>query len=684
MEAAAGPGGHALANNRYSADVVAISRAADLAGLPPLPADNALPRWLEERAGVAVTDLRSRWRLGVDIDTPLDLIVLRDPAARGLLATAPLIGERLAALADVMSNRRAELLVAGRVSATTLKWLERGVACRVRALVEERGLRAASRLAQSGAVTAARPPRSILGELLDRDGPESLAARVARLADAAVVDTRVLMATSTTARTATSGRATDSAWPGAEDRFASDLLLPASIADPWLRAAHRFGRRGPLRPPDPSRRPHAGQRRTPPARGASSCGGPMTPERRPPATERRRRPTPRSPSEPSAEGAGRSAELAALIRAEIESSPDRRITFARYMERALYEPGPRLLPRRRRPPHRRRRLPDRARDARHLRLDRRPPDRGDVGGAGSPAAVRPDRVRRRIGHAGALDPRRAAPPRRRSASCSTPIRYEPVESNPNRLADLRRQVRKGRPDLRAPGSRAGSLLPDRGRAVPVTGVILANEFLDALPVHRVVVRGGKLLELFVTWNAGGGDGGGPGGGGFAEVAAEPSTPELAARLADDGVEPAEGQVAEICLGLGPVARASRRPASPAASCWPSTTATTPPSCTALAASPARCSGIAAIASETDPFAAPGQIDLTAHVDFTAVRALAARRGFRTVSLDHAVGVPRRRRPGGRAARPPGLAGPDPRRLHPRPFRASSACSTRATWAASAS
>lgn len=43
VEAAAGPGGHALANNRYSADVVAVSRAADLAELPPLPADNALP-----------------------------------------------------------------------------------------------------------------------------------------------------------------------------------------------------------------------------------------------------------------------------------------------------------------------------------------------------------------------------------------------------------------------------------------------------------------------------------------------------------------------------------------------------------------------------------------------------------------------------------------------------------------
>ncbi len=250
VEAASGPGGHALANNRFSADVVALSRASDLAGLPPLPADNALPRWLEERAGVMVTDLRRHWRLGVDVDTPLDLIVLGLANADALhgLSTPPLIGERLAALGDVLANRRAELLVAGRVSASTLSWLEHGVACRVRALVEERGLRAASRLAQSNlagsnrdeaesrpegkahatAFSASRPPRSVLGELLDRDGPESLARHVAALADAAVIDTRVLMAHR-------SGAA-DSGWPPPEDRFASDLLDAASVADPWLAA----------------------------------------------------------------------------------------------------------------------------------------------------------------------------------------------------------------------------------------------------------------------------------------------------------------------------------------------------------------------------------------------------------------------------------------------------------------
>ena len=239
VEVAAGPAGHAIANNRYSADVVAVSRAAGLAELPPLPADNALPRWLEERAGVAVTDLRGRWRLGVDIDTPLDLILLRDPAAGGLRAASPLfrewpIDDRLTAISDVLSNRRAELLVAGRVSAATLTWLQRGVACRVRALVEERGLRAASRLALAGGPEGGntRPPRSVLGELLDtRDGPDALARTVARLADAAIIDTRVLLAHR--------NGSDESSWPSAEDRFRSDLLLPEFIVDPWLAAVTR-------------------------------------------------------------------------------------------------------------------------------------------------------------------------------------------------------------------------------------------------------------------------------------------------------------------------------------------------------------------------------------------------------------------------------------------------------------
>jgi hypothetical protein len=216
----------ALANNRYSADAIAIAGTAVLGRLPDLPADNALPRWLDEVAGYRVDDLHRRWRLGIDLDSPADALLVGGalPAAAG--SSLP---PRLAALRSVLADRRSELTVAGRTSAGTLAALERRAACRVRALVEERGLRAASRLAQApGSASPARPPASILGLLLERDGPGELGQLVARLGDAAIVDTRVLLAHR--------HGADEEGWPAPEDRFASDLLLPEQVGDPWLQA----------------------------------------------------------------------------------------------------------------------------------------------------------------------------------------------------------------------------------------------------------------------------------------------------------------------------------------------------------------------------------------------------------------------------------------------------------------
>jgi hypothetical protein len=233
VAAAGGEGRIALANNRYSADVVAIAHAEALANLPDLPGDNALPRWLTEVAGYELTDLRARWRLAIDIDGPLELVLLGDRDAPPGIDLG-MLRSRVARVQAVAADRRAELLVTGRTSAATLAWLERATATRVRAIVEERGLRAASPLAQGPTTRAEapdarepRPPASLLGLLLDRDGPASLGEHLARLADAAIVDSRVLLAHRFGPLA--------SAWPAAEDRFASDLLLPDRIADPWLR-----------------------------------------------------------------------------------------------------------------------------------------------------------------------------------------------------------------------------------------------------------------------------------------------------------------------------------------------------------------------------------------------------------------------------------------------------------------
>ena len=230
--AVAASGEHrALANNRFSADVIAVGCAERLIHVPDLPGDNALPRWLEEVAGYEMADLRPSWRLAIDLDGPFDLLLTgRAGTANRAGIELAAVRARLAAVAAVAADRRAELLVAGRTSAATLAWLERGVAARVRALVEERGLRAATRLAQArdgDRPTAARPPRSVLGTLLERDGPGAFGARLAELGDAAVVDSRVLLAHRF--------GADERGWPPAEDRFASDLLLADRVRDPWLR-----------------------------------------------------------------------------------------------------------------------------------------------------------------------------------------------------------------------------------------------------------------------------------------------------------------------------------------------------------------------------------------------------------------------------------------------------------------
>jgi hypothetical protein len=236
---AAGTGPLAITNNRFSSDVMAVVDVSWLRRLPPdFAADNALPRWLSEQAGVPVADLRSRYRLGVDLDSPLDLILL---GARGeSIDPGPhpedrLVTDRLGAIRRVLADPAGELVVAGRTSAAALAWLEGFARCRVRALVEERGLRASVPLV---AGQAQRPPRSLLGSVLDGDGPAELGARLAELGDAALVDSRVLLAHRL--------GADEARWPAAEDRFASDLLRPADVADPWLAELTTSALAGPI------------------------------------------------------------------------------------------------------------------------------------------------------------------------------------------------------------------------------------------------------------------------------------------------------------------------------------------------------------------------------------------------------------------------------------------------------
>ena len=85
-------------------------------------------------------------------------------------------------------------------------------------------------------------------------------------------------------------------------------------------------------------------------------------------------------------------------------------------------------------------------------------------------------------------------------------------------------------------------LPRAGAA----GCILSNELLDALPVHRVRMDAGRLRELYVALSPDAADGY---EGVLFEQPGPPSTPRLQRRLDDLGIALDHGQTAEICLLL---------------------------------------------------------------------------------------------------------------------------------------
>ena len=230
--------GEVMANNRFSADAFVVAGDLDRAldALVECETDNAAARRLNE-AGFEWRDLGAAPWARFDVDTTLDLALLRlatrlpgtrplDGSLRGFLEMARLPGDRalevphLERIGEVIRDRGAELVVAGRVPVSTWQELETETACRVRGLVEERGMRSAR--------DAGTHPRSILASLMARSSPAALVEEVARLGDAVVLDTRVLMAS-------VGGSSDASAWPPEEDRFASDFGDHARVATPWLR-----------------------------------------------------------------------------------------------------------------------------------------------------------------------------------------------------------------------------------------------------------------------------------------------------------------------------------------------------------------------------------------------------------------------------------------------------------------
>jgi SAM-dependent MidA family methyltransferase len=313
----------------------------------------------------------------------------------------------------------------------------------------------------------------------------------------------------------------------------------------------------------------------------------------------------RRESPPDLDSVGQDEDLVARIRAEIADTGP--MTFARFMELALYDP-----------------------DGGYYRAaDPRPGRAGDfltapethpIFGATVARSVaevwdrlgRPDRfvLREHGAGDGTLAVAILGGLVGEAPALAALLRYEPIEIERRRVEAIALRLEEA-------GHTHALVEPD-ARADPIVGVMLANEVLDALPTHRVVVRGGGIREVLVGTDV---------DGRFVDVEADPTTPALAERLEDEGIELVDGQRAEICLAVDPwIAEAAAGLdrgllllidyGHPASELY----------------DPRRRRDGTLLAylrqrAHDDPYRHVGRQDLTAHVDVTAVERAAVRAGL---------------------------------------------------------
>ncbi len=193
------------------------------------------------------------------------------------------------------------------------------------------------------------------------------------------------------------------------------------------------------------------------------------------------------------------------------------------------------------------------------------------------------------------------------------IVYEPVELDERRLEGFAARL-------------AAAGHGDRHRTpteAPIVGIVLGNEVLDALPVHRVRRRGEALVEIAIDIGL---------DGRLVEVEVAPSIPEVATYLEIAGIELVDGQTAEFALGLDAwidgVAGDLERGVlllvdygAPAAELYDP-----------IRRRDGTLRAYVRHQVHDDPYSHVGRQDLTAHIDVTAVERAARAAGLTTIGI----------------------------------------------------
>ena len=193
------------------------------------------------------------------------------------------------------------------------------------------------------------------------------------------------------------------------------------------------------------------------------------------------------------------------------------------------------------------------------------------------------------------------------------FRYDPVEVTPERRGLILEHL--GRDHL---GEWAWSDSPEES----VTGCVLANEYFDALPVHRLRWRSAGPQEIPVGWD----------GQWFQDARESPAPPALVEPLAAVRDQLLEGQELEVRPAA---ARALGREAGHLAK--GNLVVLDYGGTAGELYRPQRMRGTLlgyrGHRVEQDPYRAVGRQDLTAHVDFTALQAAGDHAGLKTAAFE---------------------------------------------------
>jgi len=209
-----------ITNNLYSTDFIAFSPASIINSIEPFNNDNEIAWILRNNCNFQNISLPRNAATQLDIDTPIDLLTIKNHPAlnkniKNYIESLDINTTRIEEALKYFAIEDSNVIIAGRTNSDVWSYLENNTACRVRLFAEERGMRASGRQ-KRGEV------HSLLGFFIQEFGIKKFFEIVNQIADAAFIDSRVILSHF-------------KMWPSANDRFYSDLLKPEKISEPFLR-----------------------------------------------------------------------------------------------------------------------------------------------------------------------------------------------------------------------------------------------------------------------------------------------------------------------------------------------------------------------------------------------------------------------------------------------------------------